>query len=381
MAGYVSPWMNEELEIFRDAVRKFVASELVPNEARWRKQHHVDREVWRKAGEMGFLLTDVPSEYGGAGGTFAYEAVMAEEMVRGGIASLGTPVHSIVANYLVHYGSEEQKQHWLPKMAGGEMVGAIAMTEPEAGSDLQAIKTRAVRDGDDYIVSGSKTFISNGYHADLICLAAKTETGQGAHGVSLIMIETQGLPGYRVGRILEKLGQTGQDTCELFFDDCRVPVTNLLGTAEGQGFYQLMHELAYERTAIGVSAVAAIERAVEITAQYAKERKLFGRALLALQNTRFKLAEAKTIAHVARVFIDSCIERLIAGELDAVTASMAKWWTTQMQCEIIDECLQLHGGYGYMPEYPICEMYADARVQKIYGGANEVMKEIIARSL
>jgi acyl-CoA dehydrogenase len=373
--------MNEELDIFRDAVRKFVASELAPNDARWRKQQHVDREAWLKAGQMGFLLTDVPSEYGGAGGTYAYEAVMVEELIRGGVSSLGTGVHSIVANYLVHHGTEEQKQRWLPPMARGEMIGAIAMTEPEAGSDLQGVKTRALRDGDNYIINGTKTFISNGYNADLVIVVAKTDASQGAHGVSLIMAEVRGLEGYRVGRILEKLGQHGQDTCEMFFDDCRVPVTNLIGPAEGHGFYQLMQELAYERMAISVGAVACIERAVEVTTEYVKDRKMFGRTLMGMQNTRFKLAEAKTIAHIGRVFVDSCIQRLIDGKLDAVTASMAKWWTTQMQCDVVDECLQLHGGYGYMPEYLICGMYADARVQKIYGGANEVMKEIIARSL
>jgi len=381
MSAYVSPWMDEELEVFRDAVRKFVAAELVPHEEHWRKQQHVDRDAWRKAGDMGLLLTDIPAEYGGAGGTFAHEAVLMEELVRAGTASFGAQVHSIVAHYILNHGTEAQKQRWLPPMARGERIGVIAMTEPGAGSDLQGIKTRAVRDGDDYVINGTKTFISNGYNGDLVCVVAQTDPTQRAAGFSLIMVETDGVAGYRVGRILEKLGQKGQDTCELFFDDCRVPVTNLLGTQEGQGFYQLMHDLPYERTSIAVAAVAAMERAVELTAQYTKERKAFGKPLLQMQNTRFKLAEAKTIAHVARVFLDSCIQRLIAGTLDAVTASMAKWWTTQMQCDVMDECLQLYGGYGYMIEYPICQMYADARVQKIYGGANEIMKEIIARSL
>ena len=381
MDGYVSPWADEEIEIFRDAVRKFITSELAPYEERWRKQQHVDTAVWRKAGDMGLLLTDVPREYGGGGGTFAYEAVIAEELVRAGVASFGNGVHSIVAHYILNHGTEAQKQRWLPAMAGGELIGVIAMSEPGAGSDLQGVKARAVRDGDDYVISGSKTFITNGYNGNLVGVVAKTDVTQGARGVSLIMVETEGLAGYRVGRILEKLGQKGQDTCELFFDDCRVPATNLLGTAEGQGFFQLMHDLPYERTFIAVTAVAAIERALAVTAQYTKERKAFGKALIEMQNTRFKLAEVKTTAHVARVFVDSCIQRLIAGTLDTVTASMAKWWTTQMQCDVVDECLQLHGGYGYMLEYPICEMYADARVQKIYGGANEIMKEIIARSL
>lgn len=381
MSPYVSPWMDEETEIYRDAVRKFIVGELAPHEEHWRKQQHVDRQAWHQAGEMGLLLTDVPKEYGGGGGTFAHEAVIAEELVRAGVGSFGNAVHSIVAHYILNHGTEAQKQRWLPPLARGELIGAIAMSEPGAGSDLQGIKTRAVRDGDHYVINGSKTFITNGYNGNLICVVTKTDPAQGARGVSLIMAETDELPGYRVGRILEKLGQKGQDTCELFFDDCRVPVTHLLGSAEGQGFYQLMQDLPYERTLIAVSAVAAIERALEVTTQYTKERKVFGKPLLELQNTRFKLAEVKTTAHVARVFLDSCIQRLIAGTLDTVTASMAKWWTTQMQCDVLDECLQLHGGYGYMLEYPVCQMYADARVQKIYGGANEIMKEIIARSL
>lgn len=359
----------------------FLTAEFVPHEERWRKQQHVDRDAWRKAGEMGLLLTDIPKEYGGAGGSFAHEAVIYEELVRAGIASFGSAVHSIVAHYILNHGTEAQKRRWLPPMARGEMISAIAMSEPGAGSDLQGVKTRAVRDGDHYTINGSKTFISNGYNADLVCVVAKTDPTQGARGVSLIMAETTGLAGYRVGCILEKLGQKGQDTTELFFDDCCVPISDVLGTTEGQGFYQLMKDLPYERTMIALQAVAAIERALEVTTRYTQERQAFGKALIELQNTRFKLAEVKTIAHVARVFIDSCIQRLIAGTLDTVTASMAKWWTTQMQCDVVDECVQLHGGYGYMLEYPICQMYADARVQKIYGGANEIMKKIIARSL
>lgn len=380
MVGYVSPWMDEDLSIFRDAARKFIAGEIALYEERWRKQQYVDREVWRKAGEMGLLLTDIPREYGGAGGTFAYEAVVEEELVRAGV-NFGHAVHSIVAHYILNHGTEAQKQRWLPPMARGELIGAIAMTEPGAGSDLQAVKTRAVRNGDDYVISGSKTFITNGHNGNLICTVVKTDPTQRTRGFSLIVVETDGIDGYRVGRNLEKLGQKGQDTCELYFDDCHVPASNLLGTSEGQGFYQLMQDLPYERTLIAVTAVASIERALEITAQYTKDRKAFGKALLEMQNTRFKLAEVKTIAHVARVFLDSCIQRLIAGTLDTVTASMAKWWTTEMQCEVVDECVQLHGGYGYMLEYPITQMYADARVQKIYGGANEILKEIIARSL
>jgi acyl-CoA dehydrogenase len=373
--------MTSELATFRDVVRRFVQQELVPHEEGWRKQQHVDRAAWRKAGSLGLLLTDVPEEYGGGGGTFAHEAIVAEELGYAGISSFGNSVHSIVAHYVLNHASEEQKRRWLPRMASGDCITAIAMSEPGAGSDLQAVKTRAERQGDHYVVNGAKTFISNGYNADLVCVVAKTDPAARARGISLLMVETADLPGYRVGRILEKIGQKGQDTTELFFDDCRVPVGSLLGAGEGQGFVQLMQELPYERTLISVQAVAAIERALGLTVDYTKQRQVFGKPLLDLQNTRFKLAEAKTQAHVARVFLDSCIERLLRGELDTVTASMAKWWTTDLQCQVIDECLQLHGGYGYMLEYPIAQMYADARVQRIYGGANEIMKEIIARSL
>ena len=381
MQPYQSPWMTSELSTFRDAVRRFVASELAPNEEAWRKQQHVDPAAWRKAGALGLLCTDVPEAYGGGGGSFAHEAIIAEELGHAGVSSFGNAVHSIVAHYVLNHATEAQKRRWLPAMASGEHITAIAMSEPGAGSDLQAVQTRAERVGDHYVLNGAKTFISNGYNADLVCVVAKTDPAARARGISLVMVETRDLPGYRIGRILEKIGQKGQDTTELFFDDCRVPAANLLGTAEGQGFVQLMQELPYERTLISVQAVAAIERALGVTVDYTKQRRVFGKPLLELQNTRFKLAEAKTLAHVARVFLDSCIERLLRGELDTVTASMAKWWTTDLQCRVIDECLQLHGGYGYMLEYPIAQLYADARVQRIYGGANEVMKEIIARSL
>ncbi|MGI9167276.1 MAG: acyl-CoA dehydrogenase family protein, partial [Pyrinomonadaceae bacterium] len=347
MGSYKSPWMDDELAIFRSSVRRFVREEFVPNEKRWREQHHIDREAWQKAGKMGILLTDLREEYGGGGGTFAHEGVVMEELCYAGVTSFGHVVQSIVAHYLVAYGTEEQKQEWLPAMAQGRIVAALAMTEPNAGSDLQSIRTRAIRQGEQYLVSGSKTFITNGYHADLICLAAKTDTTQkGAQGISLIMMETKNLQGYRVGRMLDKIGQRGQDTCELFFDDVRVPTANLLGTEEGKGFAQMMEQLPYERTMVGVGAVAAMERAIEITAEYAKERKMFGKTLFDLQNTRFKLAECKTEACIARVFIDNCIQQVIAGTLDTATAAMAKWWLTDKQFQIADECLQLHGGYG-----------------------------------
>lgn len=380
MSNYHSPWMNDDLDIFRRSVRQFLQEEFVPHEARWRAQHHVDRAAWNQAGAMGILLTDVPEEYGGGGGTFAHECVVMEELATNE-CTLGTGVQSIVAHYVLGYGSEEQKRRWLPGMAKGELVGAIAMTEPAAGSDLQGIKTTALRQGDEYVINGSKTFITNGYHAALVVLVCRTDPAKpGAKGISLVMAETPNLKGYRVGRSLEKLGMHAQDTCELFFDDVRVPVSNLIGE-EGKGFAYLMQQLPYERTQIAVSAVAQMERAVALTTAYAKERKLFNGSLIDLQNTRFKLAECQTETHIGRVFLDDCIQKVIAGTLDTATAAMAKWWLTEKQFTVTDACLQLFGGYGYMTEYPIARMWADGRVQRIYGGTNEVMKEIIARSL
>jgi acyl-CoA dehydrogenase len=381
------PWNNDELEMLRDTVRRFFAEEVAPHEQRWDKQQHVDRALWSKAGEIGLLCPSVPEEYGGAGGDFRHEAVIFEEQAYANNTSFGLHVHSgIGAHYFVNYGTEEQKKRYLPKMASGEFICAIAMTEPGTGSDLQGVKTRAEKRGGEYVINGAKTFISNGYMADLILLVAKTDPTQGAKGISLIVIEThdsagQALPGFKRGRVLEKLGQHGQDTSELFFDDVRVPASSLLGEHEGQGFIQLMQQLPQERLIVGVAAVAAMEKAVELTTQYVKERQAFGKSLFDLQNTRFTLAECKTEAQIARTFIDDCIAKHLKGELDNSTASMAKWWCSQKQCEIVDKCLQLFGGYGYMMEYPIAKMYADARVQKIYGGANELMKELIARSM
>jgi acyl-CoA dehydrogenase len=378
---YVSPWINEEVQLFRKTVKRFVEEEFVPHEARWREQHRVDPEAWTKAGEVGILLTDVPEEYGGGGGNYAFEAVITEELCYHGV-QFGRSVHSIAAHYILHYGTEEQKKAWLPRMATGELIGSIAMTEPVAGSDLQNIKTMALRQGNCLAINGSKTFITNGWHTNLIVLAVKTgETGAGAKGISLVVVETRGLDGYRVGRTLEKVGQHGQDTCELFFDDVRVPAANLLGGEEGRGFYQMMEQLPYERMGVAVGAVATTEHAVSITTKHCKERKAFGKALFEFQNTRFKLAECAAQAHIMRVFLDSCLERLIAGKLDTPTAAMAKYWLTERECAIIDECVQLHGGYGYMMEYPIARMWGDSRVQRIYAGTNEIMKELIARSL
>jgi len=382
MAAYRSPWLDADLETFRDSTRKFFERECVPHDERWRKQHMPDRDLWLKLGATGLLCASIPEEYGGGGGSFAVEAVIASEQARALVTSVSISVHSgILAHYILAYGSEQQKRRWLPKMASGEFVGAIAMTEPGAGSDLQAIRTTALRDGDHYLISGSKTFITNGHHANLICLVTKTDPARGAKGLSLVMIETEGLAGFRRGRLLDKIGQTGQDTTELYFDDVRVPLAHLLGAEEGRGFAQLMGQLPRERMLIALAAVATMERAVAETTAYVAQRKVFGKPLLEMQNTRFKLAECQTVATVARNFVDNCVMRVLAGDLDLPSAAMAKWWTTQMNCQVIDECLQLFGGYGYMSEYPIARMYADARVGKIYGGANEVMKEIIARSL
>lgn len=383
---YRSPWMNDELQLFRDNVRRCFLETFTPQADRWIRQKMVDREVWNQAGALGLLCASIPEEYGGAGGNFAHEAVIYEEEMKCDVATFGIAVHSgIVAHYVLAYGTEAQKQAWLPKMATGELVGAICMSEPDAGSDLQSIRTKAFRDGDDYVLNGQKTFVTNGQHANLICVVTKTDPSLGAKGTTLIMVESDTLNpktgGFRRGRNLEKLGLESHDTSELFFDDVRVPVANRLGEEEGQGFVQLMQQLPQERLTIAIAAVAAMERAIELTATYVKERKAFGKELLRFQNTRFKLAECKTVAMAARAFVDSCLVDLLEGRLDAERAAMAKWWTTEKQCEVVDECLQLFGGYGYMLEYPICRMYADARVQKIYGGSNEIMKELVARGL
>jgi acyl-CoA dehydrogenase len=344
--AYQSAWMNDEVRMFRRTVRQFIEKEFAPQQARWRTQQGPDAGAWSAAGRAGILLPDVPEDYGGGGGTFAHEAVVLEELARAGV-HFGSAIQSTVAHYILAYGSEEQKRTWLPRMARGERVAAIAMSEPGAGSDLQAIKTSARRDAEHYVVNGSKTFITNGARANLVCLAVKTDAKVvGMRGISLLMVETDDLSGYRVGRPLEKVGMHAQDTCELFFDEVRVPAGNLLGGAEGKGFPQMMEQLPYERLSIGVGAVAMAEQAVAITTRYVKGRNAFGKPLIDMQNTRFKLAECKTKAHIARVFLDSCIERYIAGRLDETSTAMAKYWLTETQCSVVDECLQLHGGYG-----------------------------------
>jgi len=378
---YQSAWMNEDVRMFRKTVRQFVQNEFVPHQARWREQHRPDAHAWTDAGRAGILLADLPEDYGGGGGTFAHEAVVVDELARAGIA-FGSGIQSVVAHYILAYGSEHQKREWLPRMARGELVGAIAMSEPGAGSDLSGIQTTARRDNGYYVVNGSKTFVTNGGSASLVCVAAKTDsTVGGLKGISLVLVETPGLAGYRVGRPLDKVGMHAQDTCELFFDDVRIPAANLLGPAEGKGFSQMMDSLPYERLAVAVRAVAMAEHAVAITADYVKQRAAFGKTLLDFQNTRFKLAECMTVARVGRVFLDHCIERFLQGNLDDITTAMAKYWLTEAQCAIVDECVQLHGGYGYMTEYPIARMWTDSRVQRIYAGTNEIMKELIACAL
>jgi acyl-CoA dehydrogenase len=376
-----SPWMTDDTRLFRRSVQHFIETELAPHHARWEQQGYPDAEAWLRAGKLGLLLADVPEQYGGGGGTFAHEAVIIEELAISGI-NFGLNLQSIVAHYILSYGSEEQKKRWLPRLAKGELVGAVGLTEPQSGSDLQGLRTTARRDGDNYVINGSKTFITNGWQAGLICLAVRTDAkATGPRALSLIMIETNDLSGYRVGRPLHKMGRRAQDTCELFFDDVPVSAGNLLGSSEGRGLFQMMDQFRYERLSIGLSAVAAAEHAIKITSDYVKERKAFGKPIFDLQNTRFKLAECKTEARIGRVFIDNCIQQFIEGKMDNVTAAMAKYWLTDSQCRIIEECVQLHGGYGYMQESLIARMWVDARVQRIYGGANEVLKEMVSSSL
>ena len=380
MSSPISPWMNAELLELRDLAAKFFSAELAPHAQRFAEQHHVDRELWNRAGELGLLCMSIPEEYGGGGGTFAHEAVVLEEQARIGDSSWGAGLHSgIVAHYILQYATEELRAQWLPKMASGEMIGAIAMTEPGTGSDLQSVKTKALLDGDEYVITGSKTFITNGQQADLIIVVAKTDPSQGAAGISLIVVEAD-RAGFRRGKVLDKIGQRGQDTSELFFQDVRVPKESLLGE-EGMGFVYLMQELPQERLYIATAGTADMESILQQTVDYVKERKAFGQPIANFQNTQFKLAQLDAEITAMRVFVDRCVELLVQGKLDAVTASKAKMLVSDLQCKVIDECLQLHGGYGYMWEYPVTRAYADARIQRIYGGTSEVMKLIIGRDL
>ncbi|MGE4041296.1 acyl-CoA dehydrogenase family protein [Pseudolabrys sp.] len=374
--------MTEDLVLLEEQARRFIDAEYVPHLERWHDKGMYEREVWTKAGEAGLLCATMPEEYGGAGGHFGHEAVINRELSLAGFDSFGAPLHSgIVAPYILHYGTEDQKKRWLPKLATGELVGAIAMTEPGTGSDLQGVRTSARKSGNGYLLNGSKTFITNGQHANLIIVVAKTDAAAGAKGVSLMVVETDKAQGFRRGRKLKKLGQDAADTSELFFEDVQLPADSLLGTEEGQGFYQLMKELPQERLIVALHAVAMMERAVALAVDYVKQRKAFGKTILEFQNTQFVLAECKTEATIAKVFLDYCIEQHIAGQLDTVTASMAKYRLSDTCGEVIDRCLQLFGGYGYMDEYPISRLYRDARVLRIYAGTNEIMKLLIARSL
>lgn len=376
---------NADHQAFAQSFARFLDKEVAPHHAAWEEQGYVDRAVWSKAGENGFLCMSLPEEYGGAGADRLYSVAQMEAIAHAGFTGLGFGLHSeIVAPYILHYGSEEQKRRYLPQLASGAMVGAIAMSEPAAGSDLQGIKATAVKsaDGSHYVLNGSKTFITNGWHADLVIVVAKTDPAAGAKGTSLLLVE-RGMPGFEKGQRLKKLGMKAQDTSELFFTDVEVPAENLLGgpAMEGRGFICLMEQLPWERMQIAISAVAAAQAAIDWTVDYVKQRKVFGQPVASYQNTRYTLAELQTEVQVARVFVDKCCELVAANKLDTATASMAKYWTTDLQCKVMDECLQLHGGYGYMWEYPITRAYADARVQRIYGGTNEIMKEVITRAM
>lgn len=373
----------EELNIFEQSVGRFVETHAAREDTlRWREEGSVGRELWRKAGDAGLLGVSIPEEFGGAGGDFRHEAVIMREFGIRNASGFAIPLHNaVVAPYLTSYATREQKERWLPGTVSGDTVLAVAMTEPSAGSDLQAMKTVAMRDGDHYVIRGQKTFISNGLHASLVVVAAKTQTEAGGKGISLFVVETDRVEGFKRGRILEKMGQESRDTAELFFNEVRVPAENLLGGEEGRGFGMLMEKLPQERMVIAWQAMAMIECALAHTVTYVKERKAFGRSVMDFQNTQFKLADAVAKATSALVFMNHCTGLLIEGKLDAPTASMAKLLVTELQGDIIDECLQLHGGYGYMSEYPIADMYKDARGFRIYGGTSEIMKLIIARSL
>ena len=371
-------------EAFRDSFRRFMDKEIAPHHADWEEQGYVDRTVWNKAGENGFLCMTMPEEHGGAGADKLYSVIQMEELGRAGFSGIGYGLHSeIVAPYLLHYGTPEQKTRYLPKLANGEMIGAIAMSEPAAGSDLQGIKSSAIQQSDgSYLLNGSKTFITNGWHADLIIVVAKTNPAAGAKGTSLLLVE-RGMPGFSVGKRLKKLGLKAQDTSELFFDNVKVPAANLLGGAvqENRGFICLMEQLPWERLQIAIGAIAAAQAAIDWTVTYVKDRKVFGQPVASFQNTRFTLAELQTQVQIGQVFVDKCTELLMQDKLDTATASMAKYWCSDLQCKVMDECVQLFGGYGFMWEYPITRAYADARVQRIYGGTNEIMKEVITRAM
>ncbi|WP_342622507.1 acyl-CoA dehydrogenase family protein [Pseudomonas alkylphenolica] len=379
--NYLSPWEDADLVAFRDSIRRFVREQLLPHEDKWRQQHRSDRSAWLACGEMGMILPDMPSEYGGADGTPAHYAVAMEELTYAGAMSIALSINHIVGHYILASGTEAQKRQWLPKIASGECICSIAMTEPGTGSDLQGVRTRAVKHGDKYLISGSKTFISNGQNSDVVIVIAKTDLdAKGSRGISLFIVDTN-TPGFQRGKCLDKIGLPGQDTSEMFFQDCEVPADCLLGGVEGQGFVQLMQQLPYERAEISIQAAASLERALALTVEYTRERKAFGKSILDFQNTRFTLAEVKATVLASRLFADLIVQRWVDGTLDTTLASMGKFWLTDRQGEVIDDCLQFFGGFGYMNEYPIARMFADARVARIYGGANEIQRELVGRSL
>lgn len=382
MGIYRSPWMTDDLEQWREAVRRFCQDVVEPNEKKFSDQGFVDRDVWRQAGELGILGADLPEEFGGIGGHFGFSAVAAEELAKIGANSfrVAIAIHVIGAHYLVAYGSEEQKAKWLPGLAGGTKIAGVAMSEPGGGSDLQSMKTRAIRNGDEYLLSGSKIFITNGSQADLLVIAAKTDPDARAKGISMLLLETAS-PGFQVGKRLDKVGLHASDTCELYFEECRLPSEAVLGGEEGLGFIQMMEQLAYERVIAAVGSVANMEYAYELARDYATERRAFGKALQEMQHIRFELADVKTDVFAARLFLDHIISEMIAGNVGAELASMGKYWTSEKLGRVVDRCVQIFGGYGYMTEYPIARLYADARIERIYGGATEIMKEIIGRSL
>ncbi len=378
--NYRSPWLIEEVEAIADSVRRFAEDVLAPNDEKYRKQHYVDREAWLKAGELGIILPDVPAEYGGSDGTPAFYAAAVTELGRAGCTGLGISINNIVGHYIFSDGTEEQKRRWLPKIAAGEVICSVAMSEPGAGSDLQGVRTRAEKRGDKYVISGAKTFITNGGTCDMVAVVARTGNIPGAKGISIFLVDAD-TPGFRRGRTLDKVGADAQDTAELFFDDCEVTADCLLGGVEGQGFFTLMRQLPFERAAIAVCAAAQMERAFALTVDYVKERKAFGTALIDFQNTRFTLADIKATVLASRTFCDHLIQQWADGKLDSTLASMGKFWLTERQSEVIDRCVQFFGGYGYMNEYPIARLWAEQRVMRIYGGANEIQRELVGRSL
>lgn len=380
--NFESTWMTDEHKMLLESATRFFKEQWGPKDEAWRAQGMMDREAWREAGANGFLCASMPEEYGGAGGDFGHEAALILAQAAAGQAGFGGSLHSgIVAPYILHYGTEEQKKRWLPKMATGELIGAIAMTEPGTGSDLQGVRTSATLDGDTYKINGSKTFITNGQLANLIVVVCKTDKSKGAQGISLLVVETDGVTGFRRGRNLDKIGMDAQDTSELFFDDVVVPKENLLGLQEGMGFFQLMQELPQERLIVAVGGVGAMELAMQETLAYTKDRQAFGKPIFNFQNTRFTLAECQALLMASRAMVDAAMVAHLKGELGVERAALLKYWITDQQCKLIDECLQLFGGYGYMKEYVIARLYADARVQRIYGGTNEIMKELASRFL